>query len=103
MAAPKSKYVEHILLATRSGEAGVAEVFRTLQHRLRDSTWTIAFKAHAVVHLMIRDGEKDATLGYLAAAPKTRLAINTITEGTIPDLDLYTCPSKDKSWCRDRD
>ena len=32
LAPPKSKYVEHILLATQSGEAGVAEVFRTLTH-----------------------------------------------------------------------
>ena len=52
LAPPKSKYVEHILVATQS-DAGVAEVFRTLTHRLRDSTWTVAFKSLIIVHLMI--------------------------------------------------
>ncbi|KAK3702434.1 hypothetical protein LTR37_014900 [Vermiconidia calcicola] len=80
LAPPKSKYVEHILLATQSGEAGVAEVFRTLTHRLRDSTWTVAFKSLIIVHLMIKEGAQDVTLSYLSVAPKNRLAINTFTD-----------------------
>ncbi|KAG9948100.1 ANTH-domain-containing protein, partial [Aureobasidium melanogenum] len=80
LAPPKSKYVEHILLATSGGEAGVAEIFRTLKERLRDTTWTICFKALIIVHLMIKEGERDATLKYLAAAPKNRLAINSYTD-----------------------
>ncbi|KAJ5888290.1 hypothetical protein N7495_008331 [Penicillium taxi] len=70
LAAPKSKYVETILMATHTGEAGVAEVFRTLQHRLRDSAWTIVFKALIIVHLMIREGQQDAALAYLSDHPK---------------------------------
>ncbi|KAJ6081703.1 hypothetical protein N7499_006577 [Penicillium canescens] len=70
LAAPKSKYIEHILVATHTGEAGVAEVFRTLQLRLRDSAWTIVFKALIVLHLMIREGQLDAALGYLSDNPK---------------------------------
>ncbi|KAJ5765451.1 hypothetical protein N7520_005010 [Penicillium odoratum] len=70
LAAPKSKYVETILVATHTGEAGVAEVFRTLQHRLRDSAWTIVFKALIIVHLLIREGQQDAALSYLADNPK---------------------------------
>ncbi|KAH7048348.1 ANTH domain-containing protein [Macrophomina phaseolina] len=80
LAPPKSKYVEHILVATHAGEAGVAEVFRALQNRLRDSTWTIVFKSLIVIHLMIREGEPDVTLKYLAQAPVRRLAINNFTE-----------------------
>ena len=80
LAPPKSKYVEHILLATQSGEAGVAEVFRALTPRLRDSTWTVAFKSLIIVHLMIKEGAVDVTLSYLSAAPKNRLAINTFTD-----------------------
>ncbi|RMZ92643.1 hypothetical protein DV736_g103, partial [Chaetothyriales sp. CBS 134916] len=79
LAAPKSKYVEPILSATNGGESGVAEVFRTLQLRLRDSTWTIVFKSLIIVHLMIREGRPEATLRYLADSPK-RLAISTFTE-----------------------
>jgi hypothetical protein len=80
LAAPKSKYVEAILSATNGGEAGVAEVFRTLQLRLRDSTWTIVFKALIIVHLMIREGQPDLTLRYIAESPK-RLAISNFADG----------------------
>lgn len=80
LAAPKSKYVEHILIATHSGEAGVAEIFRALTNRLRDSTWTIVFKSLIIVHLMIREGEPEVTLKYLAQNPHRKLAINHFTE-----------------------
>ncbi|KAL1304112.1 hypothetical protein AAFC00_000544 [Neodothiora populina] len=79
-APPKSKYVEHILLATHAGEAGVAEIFRALKDRLRDSTWTIVFKSLIIIHLMIKEGEKDVTLSYLAQSPRSKLAINTFTD-----------------------
>ncbi|KAL9621260.1 MAG: hypothetical protein Q9160_004281 [Pyrenula sp. 1 TL-2023] len=97
LAAPKAKYVETILSATRGGEAGVAEIFRTLQNRLRDSTWTIVFKSLLVVHLMVREGEADVTLRYLAESPR-RLAISNFTEvmneGTINVLEHYFEMSK---------
>ncbi|KAF9699234.1 hypothetical protein EKO04_003163 [Ascochyta lentis] len=80
LAAPKSKYVEHILVATHAGEAGVAEIFRALTNRLRDSTWTIVFKSLIIVHLMIREGEPEVTLKYLAQSPQRKLAINSFTE-----------------------
>ena len=82
LAPPKSKYVEHILVATHGGEAGVAEIFRALQNRLRDSTWTIVFKSLIVIHFMIREGELDVTLRYLSNSPQQKLAINSFTEGT---------------------
>jgi phosphatidylinositol-binding clathrin assembly protein len=88
LAPPKSKYIEHILIATHGGEAGVSEVFRVLQLRLRDSTWTIVFKALIVVHLLIREGRQDAALKYLSNNPQTKLAINNFTEGTSPLLRL---------------
>ncbi|KAI9650541.1 hypothetical protein NHQ30_000558 [Ciborinia camelliae] len=79
-APPKSKYIEHILIATHSGEAGVAEVFRALQNRLRDSTWTVVFKSLITVHLMIREGSPDVTLAYLARH-RNMLAISSFTDG----------------------
>lgn len=80
LAAPKSKYIEHILVATHTGEAGVAEIFRTLHIRLRESTWTVVFKALIVIHLMIREGQLDATLHYLSENP-SKLAISQFSEG----------------------
>ncbi|KAI5800771.1 ENTH domain-containing protein [Pyronema domesticum] len=65
LAAPKAKYVEHILIATHAGEAGVAEVFRALSNRLRESSWTTVFKGLIVIHYMIREGERDVALRFL--------------------------------------
>jgi phosphatidylinositol-binding clathrin assembly protein len=83
MAAPKSKYVENILTATRTGEAGVAEVFRTLSLRLRDTTWTIVFKSLIIVHLMIREGDSLVTLRFLAEYP-SKMAISSFSDGMSP-------------------
>lgn len=58
----------------------MAEVFRALKERLRDSTWTIVFKSLIIVHLMIKEGERDVTLKYLSQSPKSKLAINTFTD-----------------------
>ncbi|KAI4110112.1 MAG: hypothetical protein L6R37_000005 [Teloschistes peruensis] len=80
LAAPKAKYVEHILIATHAGEAGVAEIFRALQNRLRDSTWTIVFKSLIIAHLMIREGEPNVTLKYLSNSP-SKLAISNFSDG----------------------
>lgn len=65
-APPKTKYIEHILIATHSGDAGVGEVFRSLQYRLRDSTWTVVLKSLLTTHLMIREGSPDVTLAFLS-------------------------------------
>lgn len=67
-------------MATHTGEAGVAEIFRTLQHRLRDSAWTIVFKALIVVHLIIREGQQDAALTFLSDNPK-KIAPSNFSEG----------------------
>lgn len=65
-APPKTKYIEHILIATHSGDAGVGEVFRSLQYRLHDSTWTVVLKSLLTTHLMIREGSPNVTLAFLS-------------------------------------
>lgn len=87
LAAPKAKYVEHILVATHAGEAGVAEIFRALQNRLRDSTWTIVFKALIIVHLMIREGEPRVTLKHLADSP-SKLAISNFSDVQVQGTNI---------------
>ncbi|KAF1810447.1 ANTH-domain-containing protein [Eremomyces bilateralis CBS 781.70] len=90
LAAPKSKYIEHILIATHSGEHGVAEIFRALQNRLRDSTWTVVFKSLIVVHLMIREGQPEVTLKHLAQSPHRKLAISNFTEAQTQGRNIRT-------------
>lgn len=58
----------------------MGEVFRALQYRLRDSTWTIVFKSLITVHLMIREGSPDVTLAYLAKH-RNMLAISMFSDG----------------------
>jgi len=84
-APPKTKYIEHILIATHSGEAGVAEIFRAMQNRLRDSTWTVVFKSLITVHLMIREGAPNVTLAYLSKN-SSMLAISGFTDGALSGL-----------------
>ena len=60
----------------------MAEVFRALQNRLRDSTWTVVFKSLTTVHLMIREGSPDVTLAYLSKH-KTMLSISSFSDGTL--------------------
>ncbi|GKT92024.1 ANTH domain-containing protein [Colletotrichum tofieldiae] len=81
-APPKTKYIEHILVATHAGEAGVAEVFRALQFRLRDSTWTVVFKSLITVHLMIREGSPMSHSPFCRGT-RTRLpsAVLQMTQG----------------------
>jgi hypothetical protein len=79
-APPKTKYIEHILVATHAGEAGIGEVFRALQNRLRDSTWTVVFKSLITVHLMMREGSPDVTLAYLAKH-RNMLAVSMFSDG----------------------
>ncbi|KAL8769794.1 MAG: hypothetical protein Q9194_005353 [Teloschistes cf. exilis] len=87
LAAPKAKYVEHILIATHAGEAGVAEIFRALQNRLRDSTWTIVFKSLIIAHLMIREGEPNVTLKYLSDSP-SKLAISNFSDAQVQGTNV---------------
>ncbi|KAI1384208.1 ANTH-domain-containing protein [Hypoxylon trugodes] len=86
-APPKTKYIEHILVATHAGEAGVGEVFRALQFRLRDSTWTVVLKSLITIHLMIREGSPDATLAYLAKH-RNMLAIGSFTDAQIQGRNI---------------
>lgn len=58
----------------------MGEVFRALQHRLRDSTWTVVFKSLITVHLMIREGSPDVTLAYLAKH-RNMLAVSMFSDG----------------------
>ncbi|KAK9456794.1 ANTH domain-containing protein [Dipodascopsis uninucleata] len=65
MAAPKAKYIEPILAGTEMPQE-LDEIFKGLSGRLRDTAWTIVYKSLIVVHIMIREGRKDAALEYLS-------------------------------------
>lgn len=66
-------------MATHSGDAGIAEIFRHLRPQIQSPTWTVAFKALIVTHQMIKEGLEDATLQHLSASPQRILATNNYT------------------------
>ncbi|CAN6627427.1 clathrin coat assembly protein AP180A [Trichomonascus vanleenenianus] len=67
LAAPKPKYIEPILQTTfNEYDNDVRSVMNALSARLKDSAWTIVYKALLVLHYMIRDGAKDVALEYLS-------------------------------------
>jgi phosphatidylinositol-binding clathrin assembly protein len=65
----------------------VGEVFRALQHRLRDSTWTVVFKSLITVHLMVREGSPDVTLAYLSKH-RNMLAVSMFSDGQFTPASL---------------
>ena len=76
----------------------MAEIFRALQNRLRDSTWTIVFKSLIIVHLMIREGEPDITLKFIAANPR-KLAISNFSDGrSTPSLPRAMQVHGSRGW-----
>lgn len=74
VAAPKPKYIEPILMATLiehpSERENFESIMKYLQIRLQDSAWSVVFKLLIVIHIMIREGDKDVTLKYLVRYPQ---------------------------------
>ncbi|QLQ77856.1 hypothetical protein HG537_0A01030 [Torulaspora globosa] len=65
MAPPKSKYVEPIILGTADpGE--FREVVRALETRISDTAWTVVYKTLIVVHLLMREGERNVAIRYFS-------------------------------------
>lgn len=69
VAAPKLKYIEPILIATLVHHETELDnfhtVMKTLQYRLLDSAWSVVYKLLIVIHIMIREGDRDFTLKYI--------------------------------------
>ena len=86
IAAPKPKYIEPILMSTSIDHPVESEnfqtVMKTLHLRLQDSSWSVVFKALIVLHIMIREGDRDVTLNYITLkAPKMfNLSTSNITK-----------------------
>ncbi|KAG7697218.1 hypothetical protein KL951_002580 [Ogataea haglerorum] len=84
LAPPKPKYIEPILMATAGGEQSenFRVIMRSLAVRLDDTAWSIVYKALIVAHIMIREGEEDVTISYLAKNPHMLECRNIAKSGT---------------------
>ncbi|GMG25723.1 unnamed protein product [Ambrosiozyma monospora] len=68
LAPPKPKYIDPILMSTADGydSENFLVVMRTINKRLQDTAWSIVYKALIVVHIMIKEGDANVSLSYLA-------------------------------------
>ncbi|AMD20317.1 HDL427Wp [Eremothecium sinecaudum] len=65
MAPPKEKYLRPIVMSTGEVDS-FQDIMQALLLRVGDSAFTVVFKALVVLHVMVREGEKNVTLEYLA-------------------------------------
>ncbi|KAI9168156.1 hypothetical protein H9P43_007528 [Blastocladiella emersonii ATCC 22665] len=67
--APKWKHVSILLNATWRRDISIADIGQLLELRLRDSSWSVVFKALIVTHILMDQGSGDRLIGYLATQP----------------------------------
>lgn len=87
MAAPKQKYVDPILLGTADGQ-DFNEIVRALDSRIADSAFTVVYKTLIVVHLMLREGEKDVVIRYFSRNTDFFKVDNALRSGNGQSFEL---------------
>ncbi|KAH7335185.1 ANTH domain-containing protein [Rhizoctonia solani] len=72
-AAPKSKYIDPLVSATYADDGSIHDICRALAPRFKEPNAVIVFKALIVLHSMVRQGQTDNVLKYLASSDVLRL------------------------------
>ncbi|KAF8605957.1 ANTH-domain-containing protein [Ceratobasidium sp. AG-I] len=86
-AAPKAKYIEPLVAATYADDGSIHDICKALAPRFKEPNAVIVFKALIVLHSMIRQGQTDNVLKYLASSDVLRL--RNVTNG---QWDGYMAP-----------
>jgi hypothetical protein len=47
----------------------MSELFKILGSKIRETNWITVYKALSVTHILIKEGNTERVLGYLAAQP----------------------------------
>ncbi|QRW03111.1 epsin amino-terminal-like (ENTH) domain-containing protein C19F8,03c [Ceratobasidium sp. AG-Ba] len=72
-AAPKAKYIEPLISATYSDDGSIHDICKALAPRFREPNAVVVFKALIVLHTVIRQGQTDNVLKYLASSEVLKL------------------------------
>ncbi|KAG8696553.1 hypothetical protein FRC09_008395 [Ceratobasidium sp. 395] len=72
-AAPKAKYLEPLIAATYADDGSIHDICKALAPRFKEPNAVIVFKALIVLHTIIRQGQTDNVLKYLASSEVLRL------------------------------
>eukprot|EP00842_Homolaphlyctis_polyrhiza_P003480 jgi/Hompol1/4132/HPOL_003478-RA len=65
----KAKHIQVLISCTHHDDVSMSDLFRALTPRLKESNWIVVFKALTIIHVLIKEGNSDRTIGYLAANP----------------------------------
>ncbi|KAJ3019294.1 hypothetical protein HKX48_002239 [Thoreauomyces humboldtii] len=63
----KPKHVQILTGASWQREIPISELFRFLNHRLREDHWVVVFKALITIHILMREGATDRVIGFVAS------------------------------------
>lgn len=65
----KPKHIQLITMGTAQRDIQISDMFKSLGGRLRETNWAVVFKSLLVIHLMIREGNYERVLGFMASNP----------------------------------
>ncbi|KAJ3146929.1 hypothetical protein HDU89_005959 [Geranomyces variabilis] len=63
----KPKHVQILTGASWQREIPISELFRFINHRLREDHWVVVFKALITIHILMREGATDRVIGFVAS------------------------------------
>ncbi|KAG9128264.1 hypothetical protein FRC07_002223, partial [Ceratobasidium sp. 392] len=72
-AAPKTKYLEPLISATYADDGSIHDICKALAPKFKEPNAVIVFKALIVLHTIVRQGQTDNVLKYLASSDVLRL------------------------------
>lgn len=62
----KVSHLKYLIATTNERNVGISDLFRNISYHLKKNDWIVVFKALALIHLLIREGNSERVLGFLA-------------------------------------
>ncbi|KAI9030952.1 ANTH domain-containing protein [Phycomyces nitens] len=66
---PKQKHLSTLISLTFQNPALIADMMDLLERRLRENSWIIVFKVLIITHVLMRDGNNERMMDYMAKHP----------------------------------
>ncbi|KAI8968852.1 AP180 N-terminal homology domain-containing protein [Mycotypha africana] len=97
---PKQKHLETLIGLTFQSPGNTASIIDILEKRLRENSWIITFKVLIIIHTLIRHGQGDKALSYIATRPSaldtSRIREKSSGVGHIQNIYVYTAYLENK-------
>ncbi|KAH9250650.1 hypothetical protein BASA81_011570 [Batrachochytrium salamandrivorans] len=63
----KPKHVKLLATVTYQPNVSMSELFRAISPRILEPNWIVVFKTLTLVHVLIKEGDSERIMGFLAA------------------------------------